>query len=317
MDIPDVILSRYRDAARRRPTPSRPAHATIPAARMRWKSFVIPSRGALIRAALLVLVFPAGLLIFEKKLIYFPARELELAPSDLGLRSEEAPLVGEDGVRIHAWFLPRPGSRLTVLVSHGNAGNISHRLHRAALLEAALDADVLLYDYRGYGRSEGAPDEEGTYRDSRAAYRYLVEGRGVRPERLVLFGESLGSAVTLELALTHPCAAVVLESPFTSIRDMVRVALPLMPLGAFVRTRYDNLAKVGKLRVPLLVMHGDRDGVVPFEQGQRLFAAAPEPKRFFRIAGADHNDTYLKGGEPYRRALAAFVADYAADAASR
>jgi fermentation-respiration switch protein FrsA (DUF1100 family) len=275
----------------------------------RWKSLVVPSRWGLARAAALVLAFLVGLVILEKKLIYFPTRELEIQPSALGLRFEDVQLVTEDGVRIHGWFLPAPNPRLTVLVSHGNGGNISHRLERAALLQSTIGADVLLFDYRGYGRSEGTPDEEGTYRDGRAAYRFLVEGRRVLPERLLLFGESLGSAVTLELAVSQPCAAVVLESPFTSIRDMARVALPFLPVGPFLRTRYDNLGKIGRLRVPLLVMHGDRDGVVPFEQGQRLFAAAPEPKRFFRIAGADHNDTFLTGGEPYRQALAGFVAE--------
>jgi len=262
-------------------------------------------------------MLPVGLLLYERKLIYFPTRELELMPGELGLRFEDVPLVAEDGVRIHAWFLPAPKSRLTVLVSHGNGGNISHRLPRAALLQEALAADVLLYDYRGYGRSAGTPDEEGTYRDARAAYRYLVESRGVRPERLMLFGESLGSAVTLDLAVSHPCGAVVLESPFTSIRDMARVALPWLPLGSFVRTRYDSLSKVEKLRVPLLVLHGDRDQIVPFAQGERLFRAAPAPKRFFRIIGAGHNDTYLIGGQAYRRAFVDFATDYFTEPTSR
>jgi fermentation-respiration switch protein FrsA (DUF1100 family) len=276
---------------------------------MPWKRFWVPSRWALVRVLVLLLAFPVGLVIFERKLIYFPTREHDAEPRELCLAAEEVRLVTEDGVGIHGWFLPVPRSRLTVLVSHGNGGNISHRLTRAALLQSTLDADVLLYDYRGYGQSNGAPDEDGTYRDGRAAYRYLVETKRVRPERLVLFGESLGSAVALELALSERCGAVILESPFTSVRDMARVALPWLPVWPFVRTRYDNLAKVGRLHAPLLVLHGDRDTVVPFEQGQRLFAAAPEPKRFFRITGADHNDTYTTGGEPYRRALAGFIAE--------
>jgi fermentation-respiration switch protein FrsA (DUF1100 family) len=261
----------------------------------------------LVRAAVVFVVAIAVLVMLEHKLIYFPMRELEIAPPDLGMPFEDVRLIAEDGVRLHAWFLPRPESRYTVLVSHGNAGNISHRLDRARLLQEALRADVLLYDYRGYGRSEGAPDEEGTYRDARAAYRHLVELRGVPAERLILFGESLGSAVTVDLALAHPCRAVVLESPFTSIRDMARSALPWLPLGGLVRTKYDTLAKIGRLRAPVLVMHGDRDSVVPFAQGERVFAAASEPKRFYRIAGADHNDTYVTGGDAYWRALASFI----------
>ena len=209
-------------------------------------------------------------------------------------------------MRLDALFLPAKDARFTVLLAHGNAGNLSHRLDRTIFLQARLGADVLLFDYRGYGKSEGRPDEEGTYRDARAAYRWLTVSRGVSPERLVLFGESLGSAVVLDLALTHPGRALVLEAPFTSVPDMAAVVLPFFP-RAFVRTRYDNLAKVGRLRMPLLVLHGDRDEVVPFAQGRRLYEAAPEPKRFFPIPGSGHNDTYIVGGDAYWRAVEEFV----------
>ncbi len=260
----------------------------------------------------LVLLSVAGaaagaVLFFEENFIYFPTRAHDWTPAEAGLASEEAWLTAEDGVGIHGWFLPAPGSRFTVLFAHGNAGNISHRLDRARLLQSRLQADVFLFDYRGYGRSEGGPDEEGTYRDARAAYRYLVEQRGLPAERLLLLGESLGSAVVLDLALVRPCRALILESPFTSVPDMAKAVFPFLPVASILRTRYDNLAKVGRLRVPLLVLHGDRDSVVPFEQGRRVFEAAPEPKRFFRIAGADHNDTYVTGGEAYWRALTSFV----------
>jgi len=254
-------------------------------------------------AAVLLLALPV---IFEKNLIYHPTREHEVSARALGLPHESVTLTAEDGVRLDALFLPTKGSRVTVLLANGNAGNLSHRLDRTLFLQSRLGADVLLFDYRGYGKSEGSPDEEGTYRDARAAYRWLTETRGVSPERLVLFGESLGSAVVLDLALSRPCRALVLEAPFTSVPDMAAVVLPFFP-RAFVRTRYDNLAKIGRLRVPLLVLHGDRDEVVPFAQGRRLFEAAPEPKRFFAIPGASHNDTYFVGGEAYWRTLAGFV----------
>jgi fermentation-respiration switch protein FrsA (DUF1100 family) len=245
--------------------------------------------------------------LLEHSLIYFPTRAHDLAPADLGLTAEEAPLTTEDGVRLHAWFLPARDSRLTVLFASGNAGNISHRLDRVRLLQWHLGADVLLFDYRGYGRSQGSPDEAGTYADARAAWRHLTETRGIPAETLVLFGESLGSAVVLDLAISHPCRALVLESPFTSIRDMAAAVVPFLPVGPLLRTRYDNLAKIPRLRVPLLVLHGEADEVVPFTQGRRLFAAAPEPKRFFPIPGAGHNDTYVTGGEAYWRTLAAFL----------
>lgn len=261
-----------------------------------------------LRLGLVLLALGGLLLLFEKRLIYFPARAHDVTPNALGLRFEDVTLVTEDGVRLHAWYLPVKGARFTVLVSHGNGGNMSHRLDRTLLIQSRLGASVLLYDYRGYGRSEGSPDEGGTYRDARAAYRWLVEERKVPSDRLVLFGESLGSAVALDLAIERPAAALVLEAPFTSVPDVARGTV-FFPLAPFVRTRYDNLAKVGRLRLPLLVLHGDRDGVVPFALGRRLFEAAPEPKRFFAIAGGDHNDAYVVGGDAYWKALASFLND--------
>jgi len=263
---------------------------------------------AALRIAVLLVVVSAIMLLFERKLIYFPQRSHDILPRDLGLAFEDLSLTAEDGVRIHAFYLPPPGvPRWTVLLAHGNAGNMSHRLDRTLLLQSKLDAAVLLFDYRGYGRSEGSPDEEGTYRDARAAHRFLVEEKRVPPDRLVVFGESLGSAVALDLALSRPCRALVLESPFASVPAMARAVYPFLPLWPLVRTRYDNEAKAPRLTVPLLVLHGDRDEVVPFAQGRRVFEAAPGPKRFFAIPGAGHNDTYLVGGEAYWNAVRDFL----------
>jgi fermentation-respiration switch protein FrsA (DUF1100 family) len=217
----------------------------------------------------------------------------------MGLPHEERFLLTDDDTRIHAWYLPPPeGGVYTVLVCHGNAGNISGRLDRALLLQRELSASVLLFDYRGFGRSEGSPDEEGTYRDALAAYRYLAEEREVDTRRIILFGESLGAAVAIELARRVPVAAVVLEAPFASIRAMARVAYPFLPTG-WVRTKYDNLAKIGELDVPLLILHGTRDDTVPFAQGEALFRAAREPKEFVAVEGAGHSDSYVVGGERY------------------
>ena len=254
----------------------------------------------------------ALLLVFEKKLIYFPTRAHDATPAGLGLAHEEVELVAGDGVRLHGWFLPAKGSRLTVLLFHGNAGNISHRLDRALLMQLRLKVDTFLLDYRGYGRSEGSPDEAGTYEDARAAYRWLA-ARGTSPERLVLFGESLGSAVATQLATEVASRALVLESPFTSVPDMARAVYPFLPLWPFVRTRYDTLSKIGALRVPLLILHGERDEVVPFAQGRRVFEAAPEPKRFYAIRGAGHNDTYVVGGDAYWQALSDFMGGLVSD----
>ena len=266
----------------------------------------LPLARSAFRLLLIFLGLSGLLLLFEKKLIYFPSRVHDATPAALGLLHEEAEFEADDGVRLHGWFLPVKDSRLTVLLCHGNGGNLSHRLDRVLLLQSRLAADTLVFDYRGYGRSEGSPDEAGTYRDARAAYRWLRE-RGKAPSRIVLMGESLGSAVALQLALEVDARALVLEAPFTSIPDMARAAYPFLPLWPFVRTRYDSLGKIARLRMPLLVLHGEEDEVVPFAQGRRLFEAAPEPKRFFAIPGARHNDTYFVGGEDYWRAVRDFL----------
>jgi fermentation-respiration switch protein FrsA (DUF1100 family) len=259
-----------------------------------------------LRLVLIVCLLGGLLLLFEKHFIYFPTREHEVTPAGLGLPYEDVWLAAEDGVRIHGWYLPVREARWVTLVSHGNAGNVSHRLDRALLLQSRLRSSVFLYDYRGYGASQGSPDEAGTYRDARAAYRYLVEQKHVRADELVLFGESLGSAIALELALERPAAALVLEAPFTSVPDVARRTI-FAPLAPFVRTRYESLARIPGLRMPLLVMQGDRDEVIPPALGRRLFDAAPEPKRYYAIRGAGHNDTYLAGGDAYWDALSDFL----------
>jgi fermentation-respiration switch protein FrsA (DUF1100 family) len=270
---------------------------------MRARAVLLPA----LRLALLLVALGGVLLIFEKRLIYFPFRAHDVTPRALGLAHEELRLRTGDGVSLHGWFLPAGGSRRVVLVCHGNAGNVSHRLDRALLMQRHLQADVLLFDYRGYGLSDGSPDEAGTYADARAAYGWLRE-RGHPAERIVIFGESLGSAVALELALGAEARALVLESPFTSVPDVARAHYWFLPVWPLVRTRYENLRKVTRLRLPLLVLHGDQDEIVPFAQGRRVFDAAPEPKRFHAIRGARHNDTYLVGGEAYWQAFASFLA---------
>jgi fermentation-respiration switch protein FrsA (DUF1100 family) len=243
-------------------------------------------------------------LLFEETLIYFPSRELAASPPSFGLPYEEVVLDGG----VHGWFLPAPGkASFTGLVCHGNAGNISGRLDRAMAFHG-LGMDVFLFDYRGFGRSPGQPSEEGTYEDAVAARRHLVEERRIPSERLVLFGESLGAAVALELALRETAAALVLEAPFTSIADMTRVAYPfLAPFIPWVRTRYDNLKKIPRVAIPLLILHGRSDPVVPFAHGEALFRAAREPKNFLAFESSGHADAFLAGGDGHRDAWRALL----------
>ena len=265
---------------------------------------------SVVRITLGVLVGATLFLVFsEKRLIYYPAAEVDVTPKALGLPFEEVEIDVEPGVKLHGWFIKaaKEPSVATVLFSHGNAGNIADRLDRV-LRWREVGADFLLYDYRGYGKSTGSPDEEGTYRDGRAAYDYLVKGRQVDPARLVLMGESLGCAVSIQLAIERKAAGLVIEAPFASIAHMANAIYPFLPLGSFIRTRYENVKKVPQLKMPLLVVQGTRDEVIPVSQGKMVFDAAPEPKQYLAIEGAHHNDVYVVGGEGYRRAFAEFVA---------
>lgn len=242
-----------------------------------------------------LLVLPVLLYVllrwFEHRNVYQPTPSLWADPSSLGIPYEEVWLTTTDGRRLHAWFLPAADGAaygdVAVLHCHGNGGNISHRLETYAALRETGVA-VLGFDYRGYGRSRGRPNEEGTYRDAQAAWAWLRD-RGFEATRIVAFGESLGGGVATELALREPVGAVVLQSTFTSIPDLGAELFPWLPVRAIGRIRYDNLSKLPRIRVPVLVMHGRGDTLIPFHHGERLFAAAGEPKMLWELAG-DHND---------------------------
>jgi fermentation-respiration switch protein FrsA (DUF1100 family) len=220
------------------------------------------------------------------------------------LRFEELRLTAADGVRLHGWLVPGPRA-ITVLWAHGNAGNISHRLHNLRLMRERLGVTVLLFDYRGYGESEGMPSEAGIYQDARAFRGWL---RDRSPTPVVYFGQSLGAAVATELAVEDPPTALIVETPFTSIPAMANATIP--GAGYLFQHRYDTLARIRRVEAPLLVLHGDADEVVPFAHGRAVFAAAREPKRFVAIPGARHNDTHLVGGESYWQAWESFLATH-------
>lgn len=244
-------------------------------------------------------------------LVFQPSPGIDLRISDLGIEGEEV-LLDSEGVRIHAFYLPAARPRPTpraILFLHGNAGNASHRLPNAAEL-AGLGADVLLLDYRGYGMSEGTPSESGAYADARAGLAHLVEARGIPERRIVLFGRSLGGAVAVDLARNRPLAGVILESTFTSVADVAR-GLIGGPLALLARGRFDSASKIGRVRAPLLFFHGDRDAIIDYALGRRLYALAPEPKQFETIVGADHNDTVEVGGRVYFDRIGRFLDEVA------
>jgi len=222
----------------------------------------------------------------ESRFIYHPSRTLVGDPSKAGLAFRNVVFVAADGVRLHGWLIPGR-KKTTLLYSHGNAGNIGDRVFIARLLVEQLGVGLFLYDYRGFGRSDGKPSEAGLVSDALGARAALLR-EGVAPDDVVYFGRSLGAAVTVDLALAYPPRAVVLESPFTSVPAVANSVMP--GAGAILRTRWDSLAKIPSLRAPLLVLHSDDDDAIPYAQGRAVFAAAPEPKTFFTIRGARHYD---------------------------
>jgi fermentation-respiration switch protein FrsA (DUF1100 family) len=245
---------------------------------------------------------------FQERLLYFPLRGLNATPAAIGLTYETVSFDAEDGVQLSGWFIPAEPARGTLLFFHGNAGNISHRLDSIAVFHR-LGLNILIVDYRGYGQSQGTPTEEGTYRDAAASWRYLVETRQIPPAEIIIFGRSLGGAVAAWLAHTHPPAALILESTFTSAPDVAAQAYPFLPVRPLSRIDYNTLARLPQIEVPLLIIHSPDDAVVPYSHGQRLFAAANEPKEFLEIRGG-HNDGFLISAQPYEAALDSFIAAY-------
>jgi fermentation-respiration switch protein FrsA (DUF1100 family) len=259
----------------------------------------------LLLVGLLVVMVYAALRFAANSAVYHPLRYPDgwwNLQRDIG--AAEVWLTAGDGVKLNAWWIAAPQARLVTVFFHGNAGNLTHRIeHMRAILAAG--SSLLIPDYRGYGKSEGKPSEAGLYRDADAAYQWLID-QGRAPERIVIQGESLGTAVAVDLAARKQCAGVVLEAPFNSASQIAAGILPL--LGPAIMRGFDSKGKIGRIRAPLLFMHGDRDEVIPYKLGRDLYAAAPEPKSFWTVEKAEHNDLLEVAGDRYREHLAAFYA---------
>jgi fermentation-respiration switch protein FrsA (DUF1100 family) len=272
-------------------------------------------RGALVAVllvlgAVVVIGLGKGLDSLIESQIFYPDREMVAGPGDYSLDYEDIRITTPDGVRIHGWFVPALEPVGMILFAHGNAGNISHRLDNVArLVRSGLS--VLIFDYRGYGLSDGRLSEQGMYMDAGAAFELALERAREAGLKVVIFGRSLGGVAAVQLAAEHPRAGgakgVILESTFTNLSDMARLHFPLPLAGKAVRGRMDSLSRIGRVSSPLLFFHGDRDDLVPRELGRSLFRAAPEPKEFVTIQGAGHNDTYPLAGEWYFEKIRSFV----------
>jgi fermentation-respiration switch protein FrsA (DUF1100 family) len=241
----------------------------------------------------------------EKGIVFFPDPYMVGTPADLGLEYEDVWFDTADGVRLHGWWVPKAGAPVLVWF-HGNAGNISHRLENLKLLRELVGVQVFIFDYREYGRSQGGISREGTFRDAAAAWRYVTKTRKIAAEEIILFGRSLGTALATDLAIQHPCRGLILESAFTNSSEMAKMLAPFL-FDWRPKVPYDNLGKIVKVTVPVLIIHGTNDEVIPVEMGRRVFTAANSPKDLYIIPGAHHNDTYVVGGQAYFDRLRTFI----------
>jgi len=243
-----------------------------------------------------------GLILYfmQPTFLYRPVREVPFTPDELGLDFENVVFKSSDGLLLSGWYIPAEDSQLTVLFCHGNGGNMFHRLDSINIF-FNLGLNCFIFDYRGYGNSEGKPGEEGTYLDVMAAYKWLTEEKKVSPADIILFGRSLGGSIAAQLAGKVEAGALIIESAFTSYVDIGRKFYPYMPVRWFARFSYKTIDYIRDVLCPVMIIHSRSDEIMPFEFGLELYEAANEPKEFVEIFGG-HNDSFLVSGEIYRNA---------------
>lgn len=266
---------------------------------MRYPMTILAS---LLAAYLVILLLS---FLFQAKLVFFPGRRIAATPALAGLDYEDVFFTAEDGVRLHGWFVPSGTSGPVLLFFHGNAGNIADRLESLRLF-VDVGLSVFIFDYRGFGRSEGRITEGGSYKDATAAYRYLTTQRATGSEQIIYFGRSLGAAVAIELATRYTPRGLIVESAFTSIPELGARLYRWLPVRWLARIRYDSSNRLQHVLCPKLIIHSREDEIVPFDMGERLFALAGDPKQFLEISG-DHNSGFLQSRERYIHSLAEFL----------
>lgn len=253
-------------------------------------------------------VMTAFIYFRQSSLIYYPnlpGRTLEVTPGAIGLAYQDVEFLTEDNINLHGWFIPNESAKGTLLFFHGNAGNISHRLESIKLFHK-LGLNVFIIDYRGYGQSKGKVSEKGTYRDAKAAWKYLTETRGISTNEIIIFGRSLGASIATWLASKHTPAALIIESGFSSVPSMAKRLYPFLPVRWLAVFRYDTKEYVKDISCPVLVAHSRNDDIIPFAEGLEIFDAAPEAKQFLEMRGG-HNDGFMVSGITYIQGLNSFI----------
>ncbi|WP_029132574.1 alpha/beta hydrolase [Sedimenticola selenatireducens] len=262
-----------------------------------------------IYAVLLLIVY-----LNQSSLLYLPgmpSRELTASPRDIGLIHEDVRLLTDDGVDLHGWYIPTERARGTLLFFHGNAGNISHRLESLQIFHQ-LGLNVLIFDYRGYGQSQGQPGERGTQLDALAAWHHLVDIRGESPDRIVLFGRSLGGALAAWLAARVQPGALILESAFISVPELAAELYWWLPARLLSRLQYNTRNYLAEVHCPVQVIHSREDEIIPYRHGQSLYEAAHPPRTFLELRG-DHNTGFIVSGDNYMRGLETFLTAHLPD----
>ncbi len=245
---------------------------------------------------------------FEQNNIYFPTRLVELTPEERGLFFEEVFIATPDGKKINGWFIPSPDSEGTILFCHGNGGNIAHRIDFLELFNQAK-FNVFIFDYRGYGKSNGRPSEKGLYIDAQSAYDYLKSRPDIDKEEIIIYGESLGGAVAVNLASRNRALALVTFGVFSSTVDIGKTLYPYLPVKLFISQKFDSLSKIKNIHVPKLIVHSLDDEIVPFTQGKALYLEAAPPKEFLELKGG-HNEAILIEKEKFLKNFIDFIKNY-------
>lgn len=254
-----------------------------------------------------IILIVAGVFLYvrwlESRSLFYPVKEVGFTPRDIGAPYEEITFTTPDGVKLRGWLIRSNDNGRTVLYCHGNAGNIGDRMPKLKILRE-LGLNVFIFDYRGYGESEGKPSEEGVYLDARAAYDHLTGRPDIDKDHIAVYGVSLGGAVAIDLAVNRKIAGMVIDSSFTSAREMAQRLYPFLP-SFFMKARFDSASKVKDTRVPKLFLHSREDTVVPFAIGEKLFRAAAEPKEFVEVKGP-HGESNAYDAAVFREAMKTF-----------
>lgn len=252
---------------------------------------------------LILILVVIYLRFMERRTLFYPTREIEYSPKEFGLNFEDIFFKTPDNVDLNGWFVPNPNARYTILFCHGNAGNISHRIEKLKFFQD-LGVNIFIFDYRGYGRSKGSPSEKGLYLDTQGAYNYLLS-RGLAPEQIIGYGESIGAAAVIDLAYKNKIKGLISDSAPSSAKDMVKVVYPYLPYWVFT-LRLDSLYKIKSITIPKLIIHSVNDEIVPFRLGKKLYDYAAEPKEFLQVRGG-HNSCFFESEALFKEKIAEFL----------